>query len=205
MSMAAKAFAAVIAAAALSACDEDVNKSMVLSGQWEGDFGMYYDYTYNGETIRFDCYDTRLVFYPDYDYATHGYGKEVDYYDYGPYEYQYYYFNWEIRDGIVYLDYPYDRNLSTQIYDYRMNDFRFTGHFGNSDSKFRLNKIADYYCWDPYYDYYMYGWRNNWYYSWYNHYYYTRSADNYVQKEITDADNSVPQEYMITRGNRFNN
>ncbi len=191
--MAAKAIAAVLAAAAISACDDDVNQSMVLSGEWEGDFGMFYEYNYRGETIRFDCYDTRLVFYPDYDYATHGYGKEVAYYDYGPY-------------GVLYLDYPYDRNLSTEIYDYRMNDYRFTGYFGNSNERFRLRKISDYYCWDPYCDYYMYGWRDNWYFSWYNYYYMTRSQENYVEKALPDVEDNTSRddiESMIVRGNRF--
>ena len=49
--------------------DEDVEESMVLTGQWQGNWGMYYDYEYRGKIFTFDSYDTDIVFYPDYDYA----------------------------------------------------------------------------------------------------------------------------------------
>ena len=43
---------------------EDYNQSITLSGQWTGDFGMYYDYEYRGHILTFDSYDTDIVFYP---------------------------------------------------------------------------------------------------------------------------------------------
>ena len=102
---------AVLMGCMMAACDNDVMQSRVLSGKWQGDWGMYYQYEYRGRVYTFNCYDTRIEFFPDYDFATSGYGRQIDYYDVGPYEYQYYYFHWSIRNGIVSLIYPYDPTL----------------------------------------------------------------------------------------------
>ena len=50
----------LLAATAFTSCerDEDVDESMCLSGQWYGDFGMYYEYEYRGHIYTFDSYDT---------------------------------------------------------------------------------------------------------------------------------------------------
>ncbi|MCQ2147878.1 MAG: hypothetical protein MJZ16_10220 [Bacteroidales bacterium] len=186
---------------AFAACDIDTAQSVVLSGNWQGDFGMFYTYRVGGRTYRFDSYDTELVFYPKYDYATYGYGKEIDYYEYGPYEYQVYYFNWEIVDGIVYLDYPSDHNLSTAISDYQMTNCSFSGYFGDSDSRFNLTKVYDYYEWTPcvnvntsYYYCDRYDWYNTWYYS-----YWTKSDNGSAPEAIDLSDGAI-----VERGNRFN-
>ena len=91
-------------ATTLTSCDEDLTRAITLSGEWEGDFGMYYEYEYHGRVYTFDSYDTRIVFYPDHDYATYGYGKQVDYYEYGPYAYQHYRFRWYISRGDLILE-----------------------------------------------------------------------------------------------------
>ena len=58
-----------------SCSDDDTEEAMHLSGQWQGDWGMYYGYTYpNGDYVEYDSYDTDIIFDPDYEYATHGYG-----------------------------------------------------------------------------------------------------------------------------------
>lgn len=145
--------------------DMDVKQSIKFAGQWTGDFGMYYTYRYHGRLYTFDSYDTDIVFYPEYDGATHGYGKQVDYYERGPYEYIYNRFNWEIRNGIVYLQYHSDPSLDCAIYDYRMTADRFQGRFGSSNDKFYLTKIADYYDWTAYMDYYFYYPNDGWYWS----------------------------------------
>lgn len=178
--------------------DEDTHEAMVLSGQWYGDFGMYYEVQDRyGNWQRFDSYDTDIVFYPDYDYATHGYGKQVDYYRYGPYDYQYYYFNWSIRNGVVYLTYPHDSNLNTGIYDYRMNNDYFEGRFEGSDTRFSLRKIVDYYDWsyyNGYGNYYYYP--SNYYYDYYYDYpYYAKGRDGKAAP--------TGNEPAIRRGNRF--
>lgn len=78
----------MLLACAFTSCerDEDTDRSMCLSGQWRGDWGMYYVYNYRGHDYQFDSYDTDIVFYPDYNYATHGYGYQVNWYEFGPYE-----------------------------------------------------------------------------------------------------------------------
>jgi len=186
-----------------TSCDEDVDRAMVLSGQWRGDFLMSYDWQLaDGTIVTFDSYDTDIVFYPDYDYATHGWGKQVDFYEYGPYERQYYKFYWSVRDGFITLRYPKNPEYDATIADYTMTNSYLTGWFdGGSNNKFRLYKIADYYNWDVYYDDYCYYDRLNWYDSWYNWYYHgykpskTRSnedvkapmAPDYSEEEMTNG------------------
>lgn len=141
----------------LTSCDnEDVHESIVLSGQWRGDWGMYYQIERYGQIYTYDSFDTDIVFYPDYDYATHGYGYQVDWYDYGPYERLSFRFKWSINNGIVNIYYPFNPEYNTFIRDYRLNNDYFSGYLGNSSTRFRLGKIRDYYDWSyySYYDYY---------------------------------------------------
>ncbi|MEE0985708.1 MAG: hypothetical protein UH687_08805 [Bacteroidaceae bacterium] len=145
--------------------DMDVHQSIKFAGQWTGDFGMYYTYRQNGRLYTFDSYDTDIIFYPEYDGATYGYGKQVDYYERGPYEYIYNRFDWEIRNGIIYLEYYSDASLDCAIYDYVMTADNFRGRFGSSNDKFCLSKIADYYDWTAYMDYYNYYPNGGWYWS----------------------------------------
>jgi hypothetical protein len=142
---------------------EDEHQSMVLSGEWRGDFGMYYTYVDNyGYEYTFDCYNTYMTFIPAYNRAHHGRGTQVDYYDYGPCEYQYYSFSWTIDGSVIYLTYDYDHNLDTRISDYHMTNDYLTGTFSYSDTSFRLYKIVDYYDWTPYVNTYGFSSRNNW-------------------------------------------
>ena len=59
-------FSAIIIACAsmFTSCrdQEDINQSMALSGEWRGDFGMYYTYVERGRTYTFDSYDTYIRF-----------------------------------------------------------------------------------------------------------------------------------------------
>lgn len=135
--------------------DPDVNQSIKFAGQWTGDFGMYYSYRYMGRTYTFDSYDTDIVFYPEFDGATYGWGKQVDYYEKGPYTHIYNRFDWEILQGVVYIKYYSDNGMDCAIYDYVMTNNRFSGRFGNSTDRFYLTKIADYYDWSIYLDYYF--------------------------------------------------
>lgn len=147
----------------LTSCmDEDVEESIVLSGQWYGDWGMYYQTRdpYTGRVITYDSYDTDIVFYPDYNYATHGYGYQVDWYRYGPYEKLSFRFEWSITNGIVEIYYPGYPEYNTFIRDYRLSNDYFSGYLGNSNIRFNLAKIRDYYDWSYYYgyDYHPWGW-----------------------------------------------
>lgn len=188
---------AVFALGMLTSCDEDIAQARVLSGEWRGNFGMYYDYTNrNGQTYTFDSYDTRLVFYPNSEYSARGWGKQVDYYASGPYTYQYYRFYWEIRDGIVYLSYPQDPNLDVAIADYVMDNGYFAGRFVNTGTRFSLTKLADF-DWSVYTGDYGY----------YSRYGY----DNYTKGEAFrgQTGDTIPSENpyaggsVILRGNRF--
>lgn len=161
--------------------DSDFNQSVKFAGQWTGDFGMYYNYEYMGRIYTFDSYDTDIVFYPEYDGATYGWGKQVDYYEYGPYSHIYNRFDWEIRNRVIYLTYYSDPSLDCAIYDYYMTRDQFTGRFGSSNDKFYMYKISDYYDWSIYTDYYHYCYNNGWHWA------------PYYSKETAKADEDTLQ------------
>lgn len=199
------ALCTVVAATTLSSCDEDLSLAVNLSGEWQGDFGMYYEYEYRGRVFRFDSYDTRIVFYPSYDYATHGYGKQVDYYSQGPYVYQYYYFNWYVDRGDLVLEYPYDHDLDAVIHDYHMYSNRFYGYFGTSGTRFSLYKTADYYDWANYSGNYYYDPRDGWY-DYYPNYVKPESApsDSLTRSTEAPAESAVTgTDGVVRRGSRF--
>lgn len=163
-------------------CDDDIDRAMILSGSWRGDFGMCYYYPYHGKELQFNSYDTYIVFYPDHEYATHGYGKQVDYYDEGPYERRYYRFDWDVRNDVIYLTYPHDPELDTAIYEYRLDLDFFSGYFCNANERFRLHKLSDFYDWNYY--------RNDWYYyEWYDDDWYD---DRYYAPTKAGAENDAP-------------
>ena len=186
----------IVCSCLLTSCipHEDTNQSMALSGEWRGDFGMYYDYSYRGRTYTFDSYDSYVRFIPDYAYANHGVGTQVDYYEEGPYEYQYYSFTWSVRNGVIYLYYDYDPGLDTRISDYHMTNDYLRGTFSESGTQFRLYKMTDFYSWTPYVNTYGYGPRTGW----YNGYPGTRAAD----AEDAEAADSTGQ--VLSRGRRLN-
>lgn len=176
---------------------EDTSQSMVLSGEWRGDFGMYYTYVDGrGRHYTFDSYDTRLTFIPAYSQAQHGRGTQVDYYEYGPYVYQYYKFSWSVNNGNIYLTYDYDHELDTRISNYRMTNDYFSGTFASSGTSFRLYKIADYYNWTPYVNIYGYGPRNDWYGDYPYYAPYSRSNGEEPQ------DSTSATGYVLSRGRK---
>ncbi len=183
--------------------DMDVNQSIKFAGEWTGDFGMYYDYRYMGRIYTFDSYDTDIVFYPEFDGATYGYGKQVDYYDYGPYTHIYNRFDWEIRNGVIYIKYYVDNGMDCAIYDYIMTRDHFSGCFGNSSDKFYLSKISDYYDWSVYFDSYYLFPNNGWYWSpMYSKD--TRSADDsMVSVPRNNAEMLQGEDGIVSYGRRF--
>lgn len=187
---------AIMLSAILSftSCNEDVAISNTLSGDWRGNFGMYYKYydRYGNYVNTYDCYDSDIRFLPDYEYATHGIGYQVDYYEFGPYKRIYHTFDWDVRNENIYLHYHGESEYDTIIRDYRMNYRSFEGYFSNGSEKFYLYKINDFY-WDSSWNDYGYDYYTDWYYS------LTRSA------EATD---SIPAKEdleggTIRLGNRF--
>ena len=189
----------MMSAFALTSCVdmEDTSQSMALSGEWRGDFGMYYTYVDGrGRHHTFDSYDTRLTFIPAYAHALHGRGTQVDYYEYGPYEYQYYKFSWSVNNGNIYLTYDYDHELDTRISNYRMTNDFFSGTFASSGTSFRLYKIADYYNWTPYVNIYGYGSRYDWYDNYPHYAPYSRSNGGESQ------DSTAATGYVLSRGRK---
>lgn len=170
-----------------SSSSMDYQQSKALSGEWTGNFGMYYKWN----NRYFDADRTDVVFYPKYYGATYGEGKQVDWYAYGPYEYIYHSFKWQLVDGVVELRYYSDRSLDTFIRDYRMTNDWFEGYFGNSSDRFRMRKIYDHYDWTPYVNTYSYGDRRDW----------------YGARQMIELGDSVGNQTLandsITFGNRF--
>jgi len=173
---------------------EDGKQAMALSGEWRGDFGMYYDYVdAYGHQHTYNSYDTYITFIPAYEHAHYGTGKQVDYYEYGPYEYQYYRFSWSIDGSVIYLTYDYDHDLDTRISDYHMTNDYLKGTFAYSGTNFRLYKIADYYDWTPYVNSYGFSTRNNT--------GYHSALDTRADGEIA-ADSIAAEGKVIARGRR---
>ena len=148
-----------------SCCEvDDEMQAMVLSGEWHGDFGMSYIYEdARGREYCFDAVDTRIVFYPEYNHALWGHGRQTDFYEDGPYESQTYHFDWRVRDGVIYLTYPYDPTLDCNISDYHMSNDHFSGHFYHNSPRFMLHKVEDYYDWSPYVNVYHNECNSSWY------------------------------------------
>lgn len=165
----------IMTAAMMTSCDDDQRLANRLDGAWFGDFGMNYTfYDRYGHEITVNSYDTYIVFYNDAISASHGWGKQVDYYKWGPYERIFNKFTWRIRDGIVYLSYPRNPDLDVEIYDFRMSYGHFIGWFGNSKDGFDLDKLREDYDWDYYKGNYCEYYYSNWTYDgryWYERYY----------------------------------
>lgn len=190
----------------LGSCDEDNRLAFRLDGAWRGDFGMNYTIEYRGRLYTFDSYDTYLIFYNDGIAASHGWGKQVDYYDFGPYERQYYSFRWRIRDGIIYITYPHNPELTVEIHDYKMNFSHFTGWFGNSDVHFDLRHLSDDYDWDYYRNDYCYFERSGWSYGSYPYYAKTRGEAAAQADSITVERAAGEEEFRVVgMGNRYMN
>jgi len=145
--------------------DIDLDEAMVLSGEWQGNFCMSYCTTdRHGVEVWYDADYSRLVFEPNYDYATRGTGYEVDYYMYGPYESEYFAFRWRIRDGRIIINYLDNPELDVYISDYHIDNDYLWGHFTESGKKFQLYKRFDHYDWTPYVNNdHAYNCRDSWY------------------------------------------
>ncbi len=125
----------------LSSCDEDERIGYSLSGHWFGDLDMWY----NGEKAL----GSEIEFHPTGWGASSGTGVEVDYYNYGS---KTHYFNYRIREGIIYLLFD-DPNLDCAIVDYRLSYYYFSGYIADyytlqNQTYFNLRSY-DYY-WDDY-------------------------------------------------------
>lgn len=122
----------------------DRGRANVISGEWQGSFGMFYTATnpYTGAGMQFDAINTYILFQSDYYNARTGTGKQIDFYDYGPLRQRYHHFVWEVRGGVLYLSYPGEPALNVAIYDYVLNDYTFSGRSGDSSFLFNLRKLS---------------------------------------------------------------
>lgn len=170
-----------------------------LSGEWQGNWGMYYQVEDPyGNTVEFDSYDTDIVFYADDEYANKGYGYQVDWYSSGPYERMSFRFDWYIDKGIIYLNYPGFPEYSTRIRDYQMKGDSFTGYFSNGTQPFTLKRMNKYYNWSEYTPYeYNYWVNESW--SWDYSYYYDkiRSAVGSTKGKVPKTDTTTTRIVMI--------
>ncbi|MBQ7571488.1 MAG: hypothetical protein IJT19_04540 [Bacteroidaceae bacterium] len=133
-------------ALSLTSCyiDEDENVGYNVRGHWFGDMDMWID----GEKAR----GSEIEFQPrGYGYS-YGEGIEVDYYYRGSITH---YFDYEIRNGIIYLQFD-DPNLDCAIVDYRLTYNYFTGYIADSYTLKNLTyfNLRNY---DRYWDSYGYG------------------------------------------------
>lgn len=175
----------------LTNCNSDIRESRTLSGEWQGYWGMYYEYEYRGRIYVFDSYASDVVFYPNHEYATYGDGYQVDWYRTGPYSRISLHFLWEIRNGRIFMSYPGNHMYDAEIYDYFLNDYEFYGFFGNSNERFDMIKLVSY-NWTPYYQYdYHYWTYDSWSWNGYNGYYYTRSAETENQYDTQGSNLST--------------
>lgn len=166
--------------------DDDVDKAIDLSGAWTGDMGMFVEVDYRNGSVVYDAIRTDIEFTPHSDYSTHGEGYQVDYYGREcPYRYTCYYFQWTIDHGRIILRYYDNPDLNATIYDYRLTRTIFDGRIGNTT--FTLDKTADFYRWDRYYEdvrwnsYLYIAWDGSYYYDggyWYDDYYYANTRKN---------------------------
>lgn len=141
----------------------DRQRANVISGEWEGNFGMFYTIAnpYTRQATTFDASYSYVRFLSSYPGARTGTGQQIDFYRSGPYEYQYYRFVWEVRGGVLYLSYPQDHNLDVAIYDYYLTDRYFSGRMGNSNFSFQLARLS-YNQWGRFSGDYMYGMYDSW-------------------------------------------
>lgn len=187
--------------------DEDVVEARVLSGEWTGDWKMYYE-TNRGRTFYADYTD--IVFYRSGSYTNHGYGYQVDFYSAGPYTSIYSRFTWSIENGTIYIDYPDDHRYDTTIYEYHLDDRYFSGNLGDSYLHFKMSKIAgfdwsDYYTYDDYiYDYYY--WPNSSY-IWDDgdYYYWSKTRKNKGTTPSTSTAEDNEPEQIVKIGSNLGN
>ncbi len=145
------ALMAIVAAVAMASCtDDDTQQAYDLNGYWQGSIeGDYYSDRYGG----YDSWDTEIWFVQDGDFASGGYGREIDYNRRTGHAYDVE-FDWEVQGGRILLDY-YD-GYRVIIRDYELyhvgSGQRFRGYFDDYDTgrtlaAFDLVKIGGWSDW----------------------------------------------------------
>jgi hypothetical protein len=198
-------------------CDEDVMTAYRLEGDWYGDMGMFYGFTDRyGRYYEVDASQTNIRFYWDGD--AHGHGEQIDFYDWGPYRYQSYYFKWRVVNGVIQMVYPYDsESLDCDIYrwsisyDYDPYTHHYTDVFAgyiNNHTRFLLFKLENFNGWNSYgSNYYGYSYYDD-YYDYIDPYYYSKTRgevkDTLANSGQDEAKGEVKEEVkVVKRGSRF--
>lgn len=125
-----------------NSCEDD-EIAQTLDGIWEGEVATEYFSYRHGVQTEYQAVD--IEFYTDpYRYAR-GTGIEYDYYRSG-YWYTASNFDFEVRNGVIYLD--YDDGSYVAIRNYRLSDNRFRGEFidyysGRFLASFDFVKVSD--------------------------------------------------------------
>lgn len=155
---------AAVSALCLTSCEDD-EIARTLDGIWEGEVATsYFNYRW-GRTTEYQYVDIEFNVDP-YRYAK-GTGVEYDYYDGSGRYYTRVYFDFEVRNGCIYLYYEDGADVYIAS-GYTLTDNRFSGVFcdcktGNRLAAFdfyrqrnwRHDRYGDYYYRDDYYyDYY---------------------------------------------------
>ncbi len=178
----------LMSAFAFTSCmDEDDEIGNTISGHWFGDMDMYY----NGERSM----GSEIEFYnTGYGY-NRGSGVEIDYYSYHAVTT---YFNWEVRNRVLYLAFE-DPALDCAIVDYTLSYDYFRGYIADfytleNVSYFTLRNYDRY--WNAYgygsygYDYYGY--------DYYGYDYYVKGTR--AASDSTAVDSAATTKYHGIRG-----
>lgn len=114
----------VMMAFAVTSCNEDDDIAYTLDGIWEGEVATeYFNYRWGYQT-EYQYVD--IEFFADpYRYAR-GTGVERDYSPSGR-RYVECFFDFEVHNGVIYID--YDDGSSVAIYNYRLSNNHFYGDF----------------------------------------------------------------------------
>lgn len=140
----------LITTLAFTSCDDDIDVAYDLNGIWQGTIegNYYYDRYGNNEG-----WDTEIEFVQHGDFASGGYGYEVDYswrtgrgYSSS--------FNWEVRNGRIHMLYDDGYHIVVRDYEfyYVGNGQRFRGYFDDYDTgetlaSFNLVKVSGWSNW----------------------------------------------------------
>ena len=154
----------MLAGFTLTGCetDDEVIADYLTYGNWEGYLGTYYENRW-GDYVQDGEYHTVWRFIPQgydrYGYATRGYGDEVDYSIRNRRDYAYCRFNWEVRNGNIYIDYddPDWSPVKIDWRDYSITRSHFHGTMYDWDNRayeFDLDNTR--WDWDVYTDYNRY-------------------------------------------------
>ena len=124
----------------LTSCEDETITSR-LEGVWSGEVAQtFFSHRYGRVT---EYTDIDMEFYTDPFATKSGRGVEIDYTS--RYRYTECYFNFRVRDGIIYIDYEDGTNVAIRNYVLRGDYFSgvFTDyHTGERLADFRLHKIA---------------------------------------------------------------